>query len=384
MTKRYRLVFRGELLAGYNPAEVYRSASQRFGADAQQLQRLFSGQAVTLKRALSIEAAARYARDLRQLGMRMHVERDADAIENGAAAVADCRIVFQGVLMAGFAPDDVKHAASERLHASPAQIALMFSGRKTVLKNGLDAQQAKRYAARLQSIGMQVAVESGIVAAPRPSAAKRASQASGSAQRHVETALTPLMRASDALHAIERRAPAEMDFTQTMVDHELIATNAQNALPDMEKTELAGEASLRAYMLGEPLPVRAAYEHISPPSPRAVSATATAHVTVASQASMLSSASDAQPPRICASCGARQTQGRNCIHCGHEFPRPPRPEYRASSVNDNVFPGVPTEIAHFADAKSVARPNRDRKLIYALVALASFLLLTWWFSTRMR
>ena len=393
MEKQYRLIFKGDLLAGFDPTEIRQRASQRLGASPAQIGRLFSGQAVTLKRGLSIDAAARYARELRLLGMRMHVELDATAPPKSELAAGHCKIVFSGELAPGVVREEVMAAAAERLHANAAQLALLFSGRKTTLKKGLNDEQARRYASRLQGIGMLVLVESEEPAVPQAlpapapplplmplmpavpeSVARPMDREVGFS--HAETLTqTSLMHASDRLHAVD--APSvEIDFTQTMVDHELIATNAQQVLPDMEKTELAGEATLRAYMYDIPAAADPSLEPPRPPSlPVAQLAAIAASATATTDFVHAANVAPIGPKRICAGCGARQTHGRTCAHCGHEFPRElalnKEPPVMAAAL-------LPTEMVPDADT-ALAKPTRSNRILYAalVAALASLSFAVW-------
>ncbi|MDP5239574.1 hypothetical protein Q9Q94_08535 [Uliginosibacterium sp. 31-16] len=73
------------------------------------------------------------------------------------------RVVFAGVVLEGFDPEVVKHAASSRLKASPEQLERLFSGRTAVLKKGLNSETGARYVAELTRLGMQVKLEATIL-----------------------------------------------------------------------------------------------------------------------------------------------------------------------------------------------------------------------------
>ncbi|MFT3733449.1 MAG: hypothetical protein QM776_00150 [Rhodocyclaceae bacterium] len=399
MDKRFRIVFKGELLPGHDPEVIRQRASRRLGANPAQTDRLFSGQTVILKRGVDMDVAKRYAIELRELGMRILVEPEAAAAPPATPAPeapADAtryRICFAGSVLEGFTRDAVMQAAADRLRASPPQLAQMFSGRKTVIKKDLDAEQARRYAARLQSIGMRVVAEMHPDAATtssapvaRPAVPPVSTPIRVQEQRPEPAALTAtsrdiheIMRQQQSLSATEVHQPlsrfddgadmtatqVEMNLTQTMVDHDLIATN-QN-LPDLEKTELAGQAYLNALI----------HDETNLPPPSFATATATAPIRVEMERTALTphtfrkalleaettiaiprpgsldtpqplttpvTAKDStdstvvNPPRSfvapkppveivslvlrqCTACGAQQAQGRYCVHCGCELPR---------------------------------------------------------------
>lgn len=70
------------------------------------------------------------------------------------------RIVFQGKLLAGSDPTQVRQRVGARLKASPAQLETLFSGARMILKKNLSASSAQAYLHALQALGMQVALES--------------------------------------------------------------------------------------------------------------------------------------------------------------------------------------------------------------------------------
>lgn len=82
------------------------------------------------------------------------------------------RIVFQGAIRDGLDPGAVRQQAGLRLRASPAQIERIFSGARTVLKQGLDAAQGQAYQQALQQLGMIVTIEAitpaALAADPQP------------------------------------------------------------------------------------------------------------------------------------------------------------------------------------------------------------------------
>ncbi|GAB2895775.1 hypothetical protein GCM10027046_26350 [Uliginosibacterium flavum] len=76
------------------------------------------------------------------------------------------RIVFQGGLREGLDPALVRQQATARLKANPAQAERIFSGERVLLKQNLDAAQAKAYQSALAQLGMLVTLEEMSPAAP--------------------------------------------------------------------------------------------------------------------------------------------------------------------------------------------------------------------------
>ena len=74
-----RLVFAGEVLAGFQIDEVKRRFGETFKVEGAKLAAMFSGERTVLKRSLSPDDAARYVSQLQKLGVRIHVEPVAEA-----------------------------------------------------------------------------------------------------------------------------------------------------------------------------------------------------------------------------------------------------------------------------------------------------------------
>ncbi len=91
-TRRYDVVFSGELVEDSDPAEVRRRLAVLFKSDAAAIERLFSGPAVVIKKDVDEATAARYRDALRQAGAlcRLRVEGDVsgEAAEETASAAA--------------------------------------------------------------------------------------------------------------------------------------------------------------------------------------------------------------------------------------------------------------------------------------------------------
>lgn len=74
MDEKFRLVFRGELLEGQHRAVVKRRLAERLKLDDGQVEKLFSGDSVVVKRDADRETAARYQSLFKQAGGLLRVQ----------------------------------------------------------------------------------------------------------------------------------------------------------------------------------------------------------------------------------------------------------------------------------------------------------------------
>jgi hypothetical protein len=80
MPDTFQLVFRGEVLAGFEPVEVMARVAHTLGTDPAGMAELFSGRPVVLQRGVDGTRAHRYALRFAQLGARLAVEPDGAAV----------------------------------------------------------------------------------------------------------------------------------------------------------------------------------------------------------------------------------------------------------------------------------------------------------------
>ncbi|MGR8920757.1 MAG: hypothetical protein ACU85V_14175, partial [Gammaproteobacteria bacterium] len=73
-------------------------------------------------------------------------------------ADAPYAVIFQGRIAEGADPAEVRAKLAKLFNADAARIEAMFSGRKVVIKKGLDAAGAKKYRAVLAKAGALVDV----------------------------------------------------------------------------------------------------------------------------------------------------------------------------------------------------------------------------------
>lgn len=97
---------------------------------------------------------------------------------NQTPAPALVQLVFRGEIVSGHAPEDAKRKLAAAVGIAPQQIEEVFSGRRVVLKKGLPADEAPRYLAKLERIGIiarsEPEIDKSPATAPQPLAAAAA------------------------------------------------------------------------------------------------------------------------------------------------------------------------------------------------------------------
>ena len=69
------------------------------------------------------------------------------------------RVVFHGEVLEGCDPVAVKREIGEQLTLNPARLDRLFSGRRVVLKRGLDAERAQRHVRQFARLGARLHIE---------------------------------------------------------------------------------------------------------------------------------------------------------------------------------------------------------------------------------
>lgn len=102
-TRRYDVIFNGELVEDSDPAEVRRRLAALFKSDAAAIERLFSGQAVAIKKGVDEATAARYRDAMRQAGAlcRLRAEGDSTEAEAEPPSAAESGLAGVAILPAG-------------------------------------------------------------------------------------------------------------------------------------------------------------------------------------------------------------------------------------------------------------------------------------------
>ena len=157
MTTTHAITFTGELLDGFERAEVMARFAARFGLKGAQVAKVFCGQPVTLKKGLDEAKARAYVKALNELGMRTVSSSPFDVTED--RPTAGYSILFDGSVVAGYDREAVKRSAAEKLKFSDAQRNRLFSGSEVTMKRGLDEEKARHYAKTLRQLGMNARVE---------------------------------------------------------------------------------------------------------------------------------------------------------------------------------------------------------------------------------
>jgi len=83
----YRVVFSGEIASGFESALVFQAAKQRMKASPAQMDKVFSGRKVVLKKGMTDKEGAYYLAELQKIGMRVLLEREPEAVAPKQAAI---------------------------------------------------------------------------------------------------------------------------------------------------------------------------------------------------------------------------------------------------------------------------------------------------------
>lgn len=276
MTTTHAITFTGELLDGFERAEVMARFAARFGLKGVQVDKVFCGQPVTLKKGLDEAKARAYVKALNELGMRTISSSPFDVVDMPPST--GYSIVFDGSVVAGHDREAVKRAAAQRLKFSDAQRDRLFSGSEVTMKRGLDEEKARHYAETLHLLGMNArvepplpALETATASAPKPELASaptpHAQSVTEIAQpaEAVKSAIAPDKAAADAKNEAKLSA-AEASLMQTQFSPEP-AEYAQSSFPGRslhDATSIGDDddaklhEALRESPLAKPMPATAA------------------------------------------------------------------------------------------------------------------------------
>lgn len=154
----FRIEFEGKILPGFDPRIVYLEVALRMHLSEEQVERLFSGRTVILKKSVHEGNAPAYLNEVRRMGLDARlVEIGSEVVPKSAAAAF--KLVFWGRILSDFDRTTVMTVVVKRLKVSPSQLKQIFSGIKVVLKRGLSFDDGRRFAAAFAHMGMQVELE---------------------------------------------------------------------------------------------------------------------------------------------------------------------------------------------------------------------------------
>lgn len=188
----FRIEFDGKVLPGFEPQIVRLEVAVRLRLRDAQVERLFSGRTVILKKQVHARNSVAYLNELRSMGLDARLVPLDDFGAEEAALVGPCKAVFWGRTLPEFNRTAVMTAAVRKLRVSPAQLKQVFSGVKVVLKRGLSVEDGRMFVAEMAGLGMQLELEpdelpplpeaAPVATAPAaPAAAEAASQAEDAA-----------------------------------------------------------------------------------------------------------------------------------------------------------------------------------------------------------
>ena len=80
--KRYQVIFRGEIVDGYETAKVKRNLARLFKADVKRIEPLFSGQPVVIKEDLDAQTAETYQKKIKEAGAICVIQQRDSAVQS--------------------------------------------------------------------------------------------------------------------------------------------------------------------------------------------------------------------------------------------------------------------------------------------------------------
>lgn len=268
----YSISFSGDVLDGFDPAQVRQRFGKRFGLKSAQLAQIFSGQAIVLKKGLAAEQARRYVAELAGMGLMARARAmppvdAAPADARPAAADAGYRIVFSGRVMPGFSREAVMRMSGARLRFNDRQQAVLFSGQTVTIKRGLGEEKARNYVKTLRQMGMDVSADPALPGPARlPSEAEAAdgateaslmeTQFSASVPYNVQATFdgsSSLDMIRAGIEAADRRGDAAFGNSRTGMMQTIINPDA---IREYEK-ELADDPALDALRAAHDAPAAA-------------------------------------------------------------------------------------------------------------------------------
>lgn len=296
----YNVEFSGKLLAGFDRREVRLHAANRLRLSEAQLDRVFDGRPIVLKKQVDAVAGQRYLSELHRLGMASRLV----PLEGEAPAepVETFKVVFAGQVLPGFEPEAVAVAAARRLNIGPVQVEKLFSGRKAVLKRNISQRRGRRYVDELATLGMQASLvsESAPAAASAPVAAATAISVA-----RVAGAVPDLDAAEGEGLPVQSAETQLAALTETQFDMPQ-ALLASGDLPEPPEDAIDHAATL----LVDPARLVERMNYLSSPPPE--------REPVADRPGL--SLVDAAVPYVkCPQCAHAQPAGSSCRRCGADL-----------------------------------------------------------------
>ncbi|MDY7034067.1 MAG: AgmX/PglI C-terminal domain-containing protein [Thermodesulfobacteriota bacterium] len=201
--ERYKLVFEGEIIEGYTIKGVKANLVALLRAEQDQIEQLFSGRRVVIKKDTDYQTATQYVRSFEKAGAKCLIEiiqRDSSSVtdpliqnelpevhsEEGITKTEETephlvefekeeikeeylqeetvddnryKVVFDGRITEGKTEEDVKANLSTLLNREKSIIAQFFSGKRIIIKNDTDLNTAIQYKKTVERTGAICIIE---------------------------------------------------------------------------------------------------------------------------------------------------------------------------------------------------------------------------------
>ncbi|MBF0608614.1 MAG: polysaccharide biosynthesis tyrosine autokinase [Magnetococcales bacterium] len=167
----YRIVFKGDILAGYDKNRVAEALTRVFNVGQKKAEMLFGGQSVIIKKDVSYEVAKKYKASMNKAGADCLIISNADKQSSvpdkqtgNHAVVKEIKktdkyaVLFRGKILPGYDEISVKGKLDRLYRINIKCIDSIFCDRPVVIVRGVPYDIAKRHKDLLNKIGVECSI----------------------------------------------------------------------------------------------------------------------------------------------------------------------------------------------------------------------------------
>ncbi len=165
---QFNVVFRGETVPGQMPQVVKQNLAAAFKLSDVQLQELFTGNTIFIKKGVNQQTALQYQQLFNKYGAMCHIEPGSATPPDippppqeqaGNNSSLEYRVILTGALAEGKNLAEVQRQIAATFKTNEAAIETLLTGKPVVIKDRLDRQRAQQYRAALERCGAVCRIE---------------------------------------------------------------------------------------------------------------------------------------------------------------------------------------------------------------------------------